>query len=394
MSCSSLFVACAVTAAGAARIQNRNIVLGSSMLDSVGRHGDNPEEFWASLNSGLLETNHSWFWRRDRAGDEPAATGPVGGTNPAWAAFRPTILAIDGSDNLGQVSSVYTFGAPSSAKVALTDDNHGDGCFDGYRIFSGSSGARDPVSWLASSGGFVHSRMKAMTLYSGEPPWILPCSESTTHFPPSDSALQIALHFTSGYLQTVREERLHIPQHVETYAALMRTCYVNRTEAADLARGVGYRFVAEAVNGDDLTRLFQNPDTSDCIISFRGSDNAGDWINNAAVGSRSFCNFEDVHSGFVEKFTNTVTASQFQTNIRANLPKCASVRVTGHSLGGAVAEMFSGCVNRGAQGLTPLVDLPRGSGLTVAHRGWMEYMSYKGQIAWNRGMPEPMPPIA
>jgi len=391
MSYRNFVVACSVTAASAARVQHLNNMLGKAMLDAVGRRDENPVEFLASLNSSMLGTEQDWFWRRGGSDNEPNPNAPIGGTNPAWAGFRPTILAIEGSDQLGKVSSVYTFGAPSSAKIALSDDNQADGCFDGYRIFSGNNAARDPVSWLASAGGFKHAQMKAMTLYSGQPPWILPCSDATTSFPPSDSALAITLHFTSGYLQTVQEERLHIPPHVETYARLMRSCYVNHAEAAELGRGVGYRFVAEAANGDDLTRLFQHTETLDCIVSFRGSDNAGDWINNAGVGSRNFCNFEDVHSGFVDKFTNTVTALQFQTSIRAKFPMCASLQATGHSLGGAVAEMFTGCINRGSTGLTPLEDLPRGSGLTTEHRGWMEYYSYRAQIIWNRGTPELMP---
>lgn len=394
MSCSSLFLACAVTAAGAARIQHERRELSRSMLDEVGRRGENPEEFRASMNSSVLGIDQSWWWRnRGGDADEPAADAPIGGTNPSWAAYLPTILAVEGNDNLGKVSGVYTFGAPSNAKVALTDDNTNDGCFDGYRIFTGNDAATDPVSWLASATGFVHAHMKAMQLFSGQEPWILPCSPATQEFPPSDSALAVALHFTTGYLQRVREERVHMPPHVEAYAAMMRACYVPRAEKVALGEGVGYRLVAEAAHGDDLTLLYQHPESLDCVVSFRGSDNAGDWINNAGAGSRNFCNFADVHSGFVQKFTDTVTATVFQSNIRANFPKCASLKVTGHSLGGAVAEMFAACVNRGSGGLTPLEDLSRGSGISVAHRGWMEHMSYKGQIVWNRGRPERMPPI-
>lgn len=396
MSYKHFIVASSVSAASAARLTHSNDLL-SARVNAVDHEDEDPLNFFASLNGSLLETDQSWFWRRGGRGGGGGGGGsvvnaPIGGTSPAWAGFRPSILAIEGgSDRLGKVSSVFTFGAPASAKKPLTDDNRADGCFDGYRTFYGENDARDPVSWLAYAGGFKHALMKAMTLYSGQPPWLLPCSEATTTFPPSDGALAIALHFTSGYLKTAQEEMPQLPPHLETHARLMRSCYVDHAEAADLGRPVGYRFVAEAANGDDLTRLFQHTDTLDCIISFRGSDNAGDWINNAGVGSRNFCNFEDVHSGFVSKFTNTVTASQFQTNIRAKFPMCASVQATGHSLGGAVAEMFAGCINRGSTGLTPLEDLPRGTGITTEHRGWMEYYSFRGQIVWFRGTPELMP---
>jgi len=407
---SNVFLGACVVSAGAARVHGERIHSGKSfgqsevhtksLMDFAALYSEDPKGLLTSLNSGFVEVDENWFWRRDgpdsdAPNDEPAADAPIGGTNPTWAAWRPTILAIDGSDNLGEVSKVYTFGAPSTAKIPLTDDKRTDGCFEGYRIFNGRDGAHDPVSWLCAAGGFVHASMGAMTLFAGgQPPWLLPCSDATTEYPPSDSALALALHFTSGYLQTVREEVMHIPPHVETYAAIMRSCYVDHAGAAELGQSVGYRFVAEAANGNDLTRLFQHPTTLNCVISFRGSDNAGDWINNAGVGSRDFCNFVDVHSGFVQKFTDTVSASQFQTNIRANLPKCSSLDATGHSLGGALAEMFTGCINRGSGGLTALVDLPRRNSITVDHMNWMTYMAPKGQTAWFQGTPELMPAFA
>lgn len=410
MSFTTFLAACAMTTAGAKRLETLHKSLGKSdvhsasilesvfeiqQLDFANRYTDDPQGLLTNLNSGLVETDQKWFWgQRPRA--EPAANAPIGGTNPTWARLLPTVLAINGSDNIGNVSGVYTFGAPSTAKTPLADDNRADGCFPGYRTFSGDGGVRDPVSWLANQGGFKHARMKAMTLHSGEPPWLLPCSEATSAFPPYDfpNIHQLALHFTEGYLQKVRDNLAHVPSHLDVFASLMRTVYVDHAGAKELAEGVGYRFVAEAANGDDLTRLYQNPQTLDCIISFRGSDNAGDWINNAGLGSRDFCNFVDVHSGFVQKFTNTVTASQFQTNIRANLPKCSSLKATGHSLGGAVAEMFAGCINRAPKGLTPLEDLSRGNGITTDHADWITYVSYKGYIVWFQGTPELMPSIA
>jgi len=233
--------------------------------------------------------------------------------------------------------------------------------------------------------------MKAVALFSGQPLWMLPCSSATATYPPSELSLHSTLHFVANYLKTVQEQELQLPPHTKVYARLANACYENRTQAAEIGQEVGYTFVGEAAEDDDVTRLFQHSETLDCIIGFRGSDAAGDWIDNAGFGSRSFCNFEDVHSGFVQKFVTTVTATVFQNNIRAHFPKCASITATGHSLGGAVAELFAGCANRGMQGLTPLAELSRGNGLTVAHRGWMEYMQYKGQIAWNRGTPELIP---
>jgi len=161
--------------------------------------------------------------------------------------------------------------------------------------------------------------------------------------------LAFARHLTSNYvaaLEAVKpgsEEALH--------ARLSRFAYFGMLQAHTEAQTVGFRLVTgsytmEAGGGKDVAYLFQEDSSLRCVLIFRGTDSLGDWRSNLWVTTGAFCGLEEVHGGFQAELRRIAGTRMFQDNVRPALSKCSSVSIAGHSLGGAMAELFAYCVNR------------------------------------------------
>jgi len=106
--------------------------------------------------------------------------------------------------------------------------------------------------------------------------------------------------------------------------------------------------------------LLQNG-SADCILTFKGTTptDQGDVQADKDIAHTTFCGWEDVHRGFADHLRLMVSAmdggftdSTWKRGVLDRLPKCRSLTVLGHSLGGAMAELFSYCANvESSQGL-------------------------------------------
>ena len=95
-------------------------------------------------------------------------------------------------------------------------------------------------------------------------------------------------------------------------------------------------------------------DRRKCIISFSGSESSvGDLsaflLNNA--GSTGYCGRYGVHIGVRNELWQITHDSQYQNIIKPALETCHEVTCIGHSLGGALCNVFTLCANNGKEDL-------------------------------------------
>lgn len=97
---------------------------------------------------------------------------------------------------------------------------------------------------------------------------------------------------------------------------------------------------------NEVSHLFQNPSTLDCMLTFEGSDSRGNWRNNLHFIKVGFCGLPTrVHRGFVDAMRVITKSEEWKNNILPKLPYCNKLSVVGHSLGGAIGTLFSACAN-------------------------------------------------
>lgn len=134
------------------------------------------------------------------------------------------------------------------------------------------------------------------------------------------------------------------------------------------------RFVT-ATDNDSVIVLKNdnNPTFRKCIISFKNSDTLSDLIgfvgrNNDAT---SFCGRSGVHSGVKDELWDIINDSQYTASIKPALETCHEVTCVGHSLGGALCNLFTMCANQGLENLNKF---------TNGNDGWDDYYA----LTWTK----------
>lgn len=176
------------------------------------------------------------------------------------------------------------------------------------------------------------------------------CNETITNSPTGRRAPW--LHGNERYVDAVGK----LDDRAVLNMTILSTIFsYHRNPKEEVAAGVreyGWRLVGTGFDdgsgafagGPQVSHLFQDPESLDCILTFQGSDSMQDWFGNIDVVQESFCGLsERVHKGFRDHMRRIIRNPTWQQEVRPHLGRCRNVFATGHSLGGAMATLFTAC---------------------------------------------------
>jgi len=89
----------------------------------------------------------------------------------------------------------------------------------------------------------------------------------------------------------------------------------------------------------------QQRDTLDCALVFTGTNSMADLPASTTQKGSKYCGFEGVHDGY--RFELWAQVHVMWPKVRPTLEQCNKVICVGHSLGGALCELFAACANSG-----------------------------------------------
>jgi hypothetical protein len=262
------------------------------------------------------------------------------------------------------VDELYTYGAPATAVPQLTDHAHG-GTFPGVRAYTEDvfGPANASLDFAAVYNNLYHAQTATLVLNHGAPSSFVPGGRP--EMPVIDPAVKSdwALHMFDVY-----KKRLHAvtladgedpSQHPEIgrsafFMGLATVAYLPTFMARTVLLGEypGWRLVADEVlvsglqdNRDtDPVRLYQHKNL-ECALVFTGTNALCETAASADTLLASYCGFNGVHHGYAQELRRIT--SHLLPYLSPKLSQCSKVSVIGHSLGGAVAEVFAACANSG-----------------------------------------------
>lgn len=237
------------------------------------------------------------------------------------------------------------------AGPGLADPLSSDGCFPGLRLVNKDKGwlgtiSVDIVAPLLKPTVYEHTRADIGFLFNGDRLDERSCGWKGM----SPETPSIALHKIETYVERTASKYPGLADMARV--ALASSYDTDERKIAEFTAARGYGLVASAVCRvqDEVAHLIQNPNTLDCWLTFEGSDNTNDWMNNLKLFRTPFCGLEQqVHTGFRNCTMAMVLEPEFQTKIRPYLGHCRSIDVLGHSLGGSIAGLFSACAHSQVQ---------------------------------------------
>lgn len=268
------------------------------------------------------------------------------------------------------VHEVYTFGAPATSKVPFRNAATPDGCFPGLRSYTEDLlGARDEIHQTDAASVFnflSHSLTSSVCLRWARDSIYTPC----------DSKLGLDGHpdWPLNGAQIYQEWRLHKERHYrdrlgrvtiegrsavteEPFATarkfmfLAYVIYDNFQSAkARVAREMpSWKIVGLALDkhGDDEDPIYivQENSTLDCAVVFSGTNSFGELFNSLQTYGTGYCGYTSVHAGYRNELWFLTGRSWMA--LKPKLAQCNRVICVGHSLGGALCEIFAACANSG-----------------------------------------------
>jgi len=265
-----------------------------------------------------------------------------------------------------QVDGIFPFAAPGSADNGLTNPRSSSGCFPGVR----SSLVRhqwwgqeaDLATTVTGVIGFRHPKMDFSLVDEKNDARsnFYACDNETPNRPRGTP--NIALHEWQLYQAEYESRDFGWGElwHFLSNLALPQSYRDNSESVHARARDFNWSLIGSAVDtggilyvGEQVSHLFQQDSSGECILTFQGSSSPEDWVANLNVDKVNFCGYgargERVHEGFKDALMHIVNDTAWQNNVRPKLSTCSKVYVTGHSLGAAQAELFGACVNMAPQ---------------------------------------------
>jgi len=298
----------------------------------------------------------------------------------------------------GQVDFLYSFGSPGAGSPGLQHQTNADGIFPGLRTWRVEEEWADIVPVVTSVVWLWHPLMAAESIEVQGTPIHFNASQETTMLPSQLKSL-IYLHYQSGYVQAT----LHRGCKRWNDFTIFSNYFSYEKDTVELTRMAskhGWNLAGSAahdgdtglIGGAQVSHLLQHEETLECVLTFQGTQTRRDWYANIAFRPTHFCGMTEedetcgffgfdtckvrkprgsfIHYGFADTLRSMVKEPQWQETIRANLPKCSAVYVTGHSLGGAMGSLFSACTS---SNLKP---------------GDFGYDEDYGLMAWTKGEPD------
>lgn len=316
------------------------------------------------------EAGTSWWWRRSQATETEAPT-------PAPPTPAPPL-----PPRAGVADEMFVYGPPGPFSPTLRNSRSANGCWPGIRIVNqqkrlgGLLGTWvDGASTLTLILGYVHPWIDLMvTDVQTHQNYNTPCEynpgasiRAPSGFPSFVIHLPFVYKFQSGPFLPGRDGLMSNLGVVASYEHDPAKVY-------ELAREHDWRLI-ESIHhpgqridgGPQVMHLIQEPNSLECILTFKGSIGVRDWMSNLKFPPKHFCGLVDedetcgpfarcktrggsfVHGGFRDHLRRITRTAGFQNDIRPKLPQCAKFTLVGHSLGAATAELFAACLSKAPQ---------------------------------------------
>jgi len=300
------------------------------------------------------------------------------------SAFRVKPKKRNQAQSQGQpaIGGIFAYAAPGTAQPGLQNPRGGP-CFPGFRSAAVKQQwfgqEADTATTITGLIGFRHPMMdfKLLDLKDAAKSQKYRCGNDVVNRPRGLS--KFALHKKEGYLEASKDLDLgwgHLPFSMANMGNILS--YDQSSASAKTAgAALGWALIGTAKDaggnggyvGEQISHLYQNSSSKQCILTFQGSSSIDDWKANLNIQKKPFCGYakansfiaaEDdtsvlgageslVHKGFADALMQIVKNSQWQSNVRSKLSRCSTVYVTGHSLGAAQAELFGACINMAPQ---------------------------------------------
>jgi hypothetical protein len=255
-------------------------------------------------------------------------------------------------------------------------------CFPGLRSWTGQrffvvTAFADQIPMLPAPVFYKHPMMDVaefdVSSLSNPTVEISPCSNDA-QTQPWYRVGNMVLHARTPYISAAYKVSAWLGN--VTDMAAMQSYFQDPDYVKQRVQGFGWRLAGSAFHeggsidgGPQVLYLMQHPGTLECLMTFQGTNSIQDVVVDVQAQKAHFCGFVErdescglfescsprrsgssfVHKGFRDHLRRMVKSQDWQRNIRPALPKCAKVYVGGHSLGGAMSELFTTCVARAPQ---------------------------------------------
>jgi len=108
-------------------------------------------------------------------------------------------------------------------------------------------------------------------------------------------------------------------------------------------------YITPAIHGEEQDHSWLLGHGGACYLTFKGSDSSKSWNRDFDDEPSDFCTLGLVHGGYILQLQDMLKVANFNKTLIGwffNSSVCKTRTVLGHSLGGAMAEMFSTCVQK------------------------------------------------